>query len=246
MRRSLQKGTFAAKFSFLTGVVVLLLGMLSFESTTTSTARANRYIGDGKCKSCHKSEASGNQFGAWQKAKHSNAYDVLATPEAKALAAKKGIADPQKSDQCLKCHVTAFGQPKENIRKGFKMEHGVQCESCHGPGEQHLKARFAAAAAADAQEGGEEPPPYTKIPEGEIIKDVPMATCLGCHNAESPSFKPFCFHERMQEIRHLNPLKPRTAEELAALLVCGCADPCPCVDGCEEGKCGVPPKKDGK
>jgi hypothetical protein len=89
----------------------------------------------------------------------------------------------------------------------------------------------------------EEPSKYTVIPKDEIINNPPMDTCLKCHNDESPGFKPFCFHEFVGNIRHLNPLKPRTEEERAALLVCGCEDPCACVNGCEEGQCGIPPDK---
>ena len=71
--------------------------------------------------------------------------------------------------------------------------------------------------------------------------------CSGCHNEESPTFKPFCYHERVDKIRHDDPRKPRVKEDQ---LVCGCGDPCPCVKGCEEGKCAVKAKdrkpKEGK
>ena len=102
-----------------------------------------------------------------------------------------------------------------------------------------MKARFAAAATADPAA----PKTYIKIPDDEMVKSPPMATCTGCHNKDSPSFKPFCFFEARQKIAHLNPAKPRTEEEKKAMLVCGCGDKCTCTDGCPEGKCGVPPAK---
>lgn len=117
---------------------------------------------------------------------------------------------------------------------------GVQCESCHGPGEQHVKARMKAA--ADEEEG--KPPSYTKIPDDEIIKQAPLETCTKCHNEESPTYKPFCYHDRVAQIRHLNPLKPRTAEEKAALTACSCEDKCVCKKDSKDGKCTMPAKTD--
>jgi hypothetical protein len=200
-----------------------------------AAASANHYIGADKCKNCHQAEASGNQFAAWQKADHSKAFERLGSDEAKKVAKEKGIDDPQKSDKCLKCHTTAFGLPADMIKKGFDAKLGVQCESCHGPGEAHMKARFAAMASAGADASSAGP---QKVPEGEIINTVDQKTCLGCHNDESPTFKPFCFYERAAKIQHLDPRKQHTKEQM---LVCGC-DKCDCKHGCDAGKCGAEPK----
>lgn len=211
---------------------------------TAASAETNRYIGAAKCKNCHQAKESGDQYGAWQKEKHAKAYEELASDKAKAYGKERGIEEPQKSEKCLKCHVTAFGEPKEKLHRSFDPKLGVQCETCHGPGENHLKARMAAAAAADeGKADAKQEAAYAKIPDDEIEKNPPMKTCLKCHNEESPGFKPFCFHKFVGEIRHLNPQKPRTKEEKAAMLVCGCGDKCACRTGCEEGKCGVPPKE---
>jgi hypothetical protein len=221
--------------------VMAALGVLSlpFAQETKTAAPSepdNEYIGATKCKNCHQTAAAGNQYKTWTAMKHSQAYELLASEPAKNYAAARGIDDAQKSEKCLKCHVTAFGEPKERVKKGFKPEQGVQCEACHGPGNNHLKARFAAAGVSEGEVLA-----YTVIPDEEIIKKPTQATCLKCHNDESPGFKSFCFHERMAKIRHLNPLKPRTAEERAALLLCGCGDECACVNGCADDGCGVPP-----
>ena len=201
-------------------------------------AEVNRYIGAQKCKNCHQAKESGDQFGAWQTEKHSKAYDELATDKAKAYAKERGIDNAQTSEKCLKCHVTAFGKPKEELHRSFDPKLGVQCETCHGPGENHLKARMAAAASEEAEK---KPAAYATIPDAEIIKNPGQKTCLECHNEESPGFKPFCFHKFVGEIRHLNPMKPRTQAEKDALLQCGCGDSCACKNGCSD-KCGVPPK----
>ena len=208
------------------------LGLLlaSAESTAGSAQRpqTNRYIGAKKCKSCHSSEETGDQYGIWSEMKHARAHEVLATDEAIALAKEQGIDEPQKADACLKCHVTAHGAPQNEIARGFKPELGVQCESCHGPGEKHMKARFAAA--------GKKDDGPVEIAEGELVKPT-QETCLQCHNDESPSFEKFCFYEMVAKVRHLKP--GHSDEELAAMLVCGCGD-CGCKNGCEEGQCAVP------
>jgi len=241
MRRSKIGRLVSSQAPVLAVAAAALIGLVLLQSSAATSeggaVKANRYIGVAKCKNCHKKEEAGNQYAKWEGMKHSKAYEVLAGDDAKAIGKKLGIADPQKSDECLKCHVTAFGAAKEEIKKGFKIEAGVQCETCHGPGEAHMKARFMAAATA-----GDNPPAYTKPPEGEIDATPGQETCRKCHNAEGPTFEGFCFYKSVAKIRHLNPLKPRTDEERAALLVCGCGDDCSCSDCCEPGKCGVPPK----
>jgi hypothetical protein len=226
--------------------LIALLGIVAAQGPAppkAGAAKPNRYIGAEACKNCHQSVATGDQHGTWQKTGHAKAFINLGSDAAKKLAKDKGIDDPQKSDKCLKCHETAFGVPADQIKKGFEITAGVQCESCHGPGEQHAKARIAAAGKAGGGEGfGDEKgkaPAYQAIPAGEVIVNPEQKTCLGCHNEESPTFKPFCYFERVDKIRHDDPRKPRVKEDQ---LVCGCGEPCPCVKGCEEGKCAVKAK----
>jgi hypothetical protein len=222
------------------------LGLVAAQAGKDAGAKAakgapvNRFIGADKCKNCHQSDGSGNAWRVWHERGHSKAFETLASPAAKKIAAELGIADPQTSDKCMKCHQTAFGAPAEALKKGFDAKMGVQCETCHGPGEQHLKARFAAAAKGGGEEGfgDEKTAELVALPAGEIVGHVDQKTCLVCHNEESPTFKPFCFHERAATIAHLDPRKPR---EKGEELVCGCA-PCACKNGCEEGKCAVKAK----
>ncbi len=172
-----------------------------------------RFIGAEQCKNCHKAEKAGNQYGKWTEMKHAKAYERLASEEAKKTGKEKGVDDPQKSDKCLKCHVTAFGKPPELLGKKFDIKQGVQCESCHGPGEKHFKARFAAA--QDAEEGAEKE--YEAVPEDEITALPPIDTCLQCHNSDSPSFKGLCATEIFKEIMHLDPRKKRKPDEIESL-----------------------------
>src|SRR5262245_41162615 len=181
------------------------------------TAAASRFIGAAKCKNCHASKASGDQYAHWTKEKHFAAYERLASDESKALAKTKGIEDPQKAEQCVKCHTTAAKEADDRLMKGFDRHAGVQCESCHGPGEKHMKARMAAAAdAADSTA-------LQEIPKDEIIGLPDQATCVTCHNAESPSYKPFCYKKRLAEIAHLDPRKKRPADYLDTIK-CTCEE----------------------
>ncbi len=239
MNRDRTSRPFRARLAWAGLTAFALTGLLLAEAKSPSTgsaatqAKPNRYVGAEKCKNCHMSEASGNQYAAWQKMDHAKAFATLASDKAKEIGKAKGIDDPQKSDACLKCHVTAFGLPADQLQKPMDAKLGVQCESCHGPGEQHSKARMAAAAkeADDAQAAAPK-----AVPAGEIVSLPDQKTCLSCHNDQSPTFKPFCFQERVDKVRHDDPRKPH-----ADRTKCGC-DKCGCVHGCDD-KCAVPAKK---
>ena len=134
-----------------------------------------KFLGvEGCAKMCHKSADKGNQLGIWEKSKHAEAYKLLLTDEGKAAGKKAGVDAPEKSDKCLKCHASGFGVPKELLDEGFTVEHGVQCETCHGAGENYkkqtvMKDRKKAEAL------------------GLVIGDE--KTCLQCHNDTSPTWK---------------------------------------------------------
>lgn len=97
-----------------------------------------KYIGTTSCGTCHKAAKVGGQFTKWQAAPHSRAFEVLGTPEAKAIAAKLGVANPQSSGKCLKCHSTAYNWTEQIQTTMIKPEEGVACESCHGPAQNYV------------------------------------------------------------------------------------------------------------
>lgn len=190
----------------------------------------NRYVGAKTCKGCHSAADRGDQFGKWEAEQHSHAWETLGTDAAKKVGAEHGVSDPQNDPKCLECHVTAFGVAEAEIKKGFDLKLGVQCETCHGPGEQHFKSRMQAMAGGDSGT-------YPEIPADEIHAPASADLCKKCHNERSPSYKPFCFHEYSAKIRHLNPKKPRTEPPLGACdcAKCQSAEGCS-VEGCKKGK----------
>jgi hypothetical protein len=216
-------------------LAVAVASLLVLGATTTAAPATagwdadNHYIGAAQCRSCHKTAANGNQYGKWESVKHSDAFVTLGTDAAREVAQKAGVADPQKDAKCLKCHVTGTGESPEKFAETFELDMGVQCESCHGAGEQHKKIRFAAA--ADAKPGER-----MTVGADEINAHPSPQGCLACHNKESPTYKPFCFAKAQAEIRHLDPRKTRSPEEQAMIAECGCGDTCTC-DGCTTAGC---------
>ena len=84
------------------------------------------HVGSDSCKDCHQSE-----YATWAASPHASAVATLE---------KAG-----KSDQpdCLACHTTGFGRPGGFPKNGAVKSHTdlarVGCESCHGPGGEHVK-----------------------------------------------------------------------------------------------------------
>lgn len=231
--RSLRNRNGAARVLVLVSVAasgLLGLGLSESRAATSSAALPrvadSKYVGADKCKTCHGKPECGDPYALWQASPHAKAFEQLSSEASKKLAAEKGIADPATADACVKCHVTAFGVPEDQIKKGFKRELGVQCEACHGPGEAHMKARLAAAMKGDAGEG------YAEIGADEILARPTEQNCRQCHNEESPSYKEFCFHDFGAKVRHLHPKKPRTEVDIGTCSCPKCANGCP--DSCKE------------
>lgn len=196
---------------FFFSTALVLAATVSFTVSGDPPDKGNKYIGSEKCKNCHEAKSKGAQYSTWKATKHAKAFETLGSEESKKLAKEKGIDNPQTSEKCLKCHQTAFGEPAERIAAGFDAKSGIQCESCHGPGGNHMKARMAA---ADEEEDEGE---IATIPDTEIVKVPKEDTCKRCHNEESPSYKAFCFKHFMKENRHFDPRRKRTEADLKAL-----------------------------
>jgi hypothetical protein len=188
------------KSIFLASGLFLLFGALM-----TSSAAENKYVGADKCKNCHASAAKGDPYTVWTKMKHAQAYATLATAEGKKVAAEKKVDDPQKSEACLPCHVTAYGVPAAQKHKKFDETMGVQCESCHGPGGNHVAARLAADVVGDENK-------VQPVGKDEIVREVTAETCKKCHNEKSPNYKPFCFKKAAKAIAHLDPRRNHPAD----------------------------------
>jgi len=113
-----------------------------------------------KCVSCHE-----EAYKIYTASRHARAFDTLVR------------ANQDFNDDCVRCHVTGFGVDGGwlNARQTPQLVN-VQCEACHGAGEEHLAS-----------------------PEASFGKVAPRQ-CFSCHTKEnSPEFS---FFQYWAKIKH--------------------------------------------
>lgn len=164
------------------GIAFLAALALIAGGGVSADEKAHEFVGADKCKMCHKKPATGAQFVKWQEAKHSKAFETLGTDEAKAVAKKLGIEDPQKSGKCLQCHSTAYNHT-ETLAKNIgtnkagepllTAEEGVSCESCHGAGSDYKKKKIMKDHDLSVANG---------------MTAEPKKECVQCHNDKNPTW----------------------------------------------------------
>jgi excinuclease UvrABC ATPase subunit len=71
----------------------------------------------------------------------------------------------------------------------FKIEDGVQCETCHGPGSAYKDMKIM----KDKN---------LAVENGLIVHDNNEVFCVSCHNSESQTFVKFDFNEAWDKIKH--------------------------------------------
>lgn len=179
-------------FRLLYGISLSLVVLLPIFGFIHAHANENgvliRYVGDETCEVCHSSVGIGKQFQKWKRSPHARAYKDLGSPEAMAIARKMNIADPRKDLKCLSCHTTAAGARLPEMISTFRPRDGVQCESCHGPGEDY--AHFSVMTDPE------------KSREAGLISHPDEKTCESCHNPSSPTFRGFDFKKDVVRIAH--------------------------------------------
>ena len=157
-----------------------------FSSEPFEQDQTNSYIGSQACQECHQKE-----FSQWSHSSHATAFNTLRT------------IGREYYPECVTCHVTGSGYETGYQIGNPERRHlvDVGCETCHGPGRQHV---------------------YTPLKEN-IRGQVPEKVCTACHTPEhSPGFDelveqvmPEVDHSRTQlslkqilEQRMRGPMKP--------------------------------------
>ena len=170
-------------------VVTLLLTPFIF----IQAQDGHSYIGADACSMCHKTEKQGSQYSIWQNSKHSKAFETLKSEKADQIAKEKGFTKPAiETPECLKCHASGYDLDASMLGKKFKVEDGVQCETCHGPGSDYKDMKVM----KDKE---------LSIKNGLIAHEKLDAFCTGCHNSESPTFVEINIEEAWQKIKHSKP-----------------------------------------
>ena len=126
-----------------------------FSSEQEEQDDRNSYIGSQTCQECHQKE-----FTQWSHSSHATAFNTLRT------------VGRAYYPECITCHVTGSGYDSGyqigNPERGHLVD--VGCETCHGPGKQHV---------------------YTPLKEN-IRGQVSEKVCMACHTPEhSPGFDQF-------------------------------------------------------
>jgi hypothetical protein len=172
-----------------------LIILFSIPTLIIYSQTEHSYVGVSTCGMCHKSEKQGSQLSIWEGSKHSQAYLALKTEKADKIAEEKGFKTKAvETPECLKCHASGYNVDASLIGEKFKVEDGVQCETCHGPGSDYKSMKVM----KDKQEA---------IKNGLKIYDNIEEFCITCHNAESPTYVEFNFEESWAKIKHNVPEK---------------------------------------
>lgn len=166
-------------------ILYVILGLVLFGLPFIAYT-SEEYNGASKCKVCHI-----KIFKSWQETPHAKAMDSL-KPGAAAEAKTKAKLDPAKDysndPACIQCHTTGNNP-------AFA---GIQCEACHGPG-----VKYSAISIMNKSKWKENPDAQRKLAiDAGLVIQPEEKSCTACHNAKSPTFKPFDFKARYELIKH--------------------------------------------
>ena len=170
--------------------IKILVTLISLPIFFISAQTEHAFIGSSSCGMCHKSDKTGKQLSIWQESKHSQAYVNLKTEKADQIAKEKGFTTKAvETPECLKCHASGYNVDAKLIGEKFKVDEGVQCETCHGAGADYKSKKV--------MENREE-----AVKNGLKLFEKPEEFCIGCHNAESPTYVEFNFQAMWDKIKH--------------------------------------------
>jgi predicted CXXCH cytochrome family protein len=132
---------------------------------------AARFVGSRSCEGCHPA-----QHEQWAGTAHARAFDTL----------RKGGEEAR--PECQRCHTTGF-EKEGGFPRGGEGLAQVGCESCHGPGGEHVT------------DGAPKRGTILKLAD-KCDSCVLLQICGACHDeANDPGFE-FELLDKLEEIRH--------------------------------------------
>ena len=172
-----------SRLSVLFLAAALLIGGTALYAEEDAAQDVNKFFGKNAkaCKMCHK-----DQVAAWEKWPMASSWDKLSDEE-------------KTKDECIKCHVTGYGQPGGWVSFEETPDLvGITCEACHGPAGNHMKV------------------PAKDVEGRRNSMSAPdEANCLMCHIEEgNPNFKEFVYKDEVARLA--DHLPPADEEEEAA------------------------------
>ncbi len=160
--------------------------------------KTSGYVGSAKCQDCHPTA-----FKVWAGSKHSQAYGSLVNAKHPSLR----DYDPE----CVVCHTVGFRYQDgfANLKATPNLK-DVGCESCHGPGEAHVKRPrdLDIRALINPYKAPAEETPKDKLARERRIEGM----CMECHDHENdvtwvddPTTKEAAFSKKWKHVEHMTP-----------------------------------------
>ena len=146
---------------------------------------AEDYAGIKKCRMCHM-----KIFKSWEQTGHAKAFEALKPGEAVEAKQKAGLdvqKDYTQDAACIDCHTT-----------GPDNKPGIQCEACHGAGKGYSNSKI-----MNRSKWKADPEKQCAMAvEAGLVKSPDEKNCTACHNEKSPTYEPFDFKKRYEEVKH--------------------------------------------
>jgi peroxiredoxin len=144
------------------------------------------FVGSDACRSCHQHE-----YAVWSGSAHARSIDSL----------RKDRKDDEAG--CLRCHVTGYARPGGFPDGGRTRANEdlarVGCESCHGPGGEHIR------------NDGKRPGGIVRLAD-KCDSCVILQICGACHDdANDPDFR-FKVADKIDAQRHGSPREAKAAK----------------------------------
>ena len=141
------------------GLFFVALSAACLAFFTPGPIQRSAYMGAEYCGSCHREE-----YKKWANSPHADAHKNLP-------------ADRKNDRACLGCHATGV------LGKNEPVFSGVQCESCHGPGQYYAALHIKKDAVLSER----------------LFKQDAKGSCLHCHSSDTKIWSP---QEGMKKIDH--------------------------------------------